>query len=89
MVKILESMTVEVVEDPKLEVDDKSELGPEIVAELVSLQEEIFSRPTEVVELPIETLIYIFQQSLLWSRAYYGANTIFDSYEDLIIIKIA
>ena len=52
MVKILESKAVEVVEDPELEpeFDEKSE----VVVELVSLQEKIFSHPPEVVELPIE-----------------------------------
>ena len=49
--KMLERKTVEVVKD--------SELGPEIIAKLVSLQGEIFSRLTEVVELPSETLIDI------------------------------
>ena len=49
MGKILESMTVE---DPKLEpeVVDKPGSGPEVVAVLVSLQEEISSRPTEIKE---------------------------------------
>jgi len=39
------------------EIDDKPESGSEVVAELVSLQEEISPWPTKVVELPIETLI--------------------------------
>ena len=49
MVTMLENKAVEVVED--------SELGPEVVAELVSLQEELSSRPTKVIELPIESLL--------------------------------
>ena len=40
---------VEVVEEPKPR--------PEVAADLVSLQEEISSRPTEIVDLPIETLV--------------------------------
>jgi len=46
MVKI-ESKVIEVVEDlePELEVDDKPESGPEVVAELVTLQEEISHSP--------------------------------------------
>ena len=58
MVTMLEYKAVEVVED--------SELGPEVVAESVSLQEELSSRPTKVIELPIETLVDL-QQSPLWS----------------------
>ena len=58
MVKILKNKVVEVVEDPKPEPEvDKPELGPEIVAELVSLQEEISSRPMKVVELYVKTLV--------------------------------
>ena len=58
MVKILESKVVEVVEDSKLEPKvDKPKPGSEVVAELVSPQEKIFFRPTEVEELPIETLV--------------------------------
>jgi len=55
MMKMIESKAVEVVEDPeaKIEVDDK----PEVVVELVSLQEEVSPRPTKVVELPIDTLV--------------------------------
>ena len=58
MVNMLESKAIEVVENPKSkpEVDNKPESRPEVIVELVTLQEEIFSRPTEVVELPIETL---------------------------------
>jgi len=51
MVKMLKRKAVEVVEDPKS--------GSKIIAKLVSLQGEIFSRLTEVVELPSETLIDI------------------------------
>ena len=51
MRKILESKAVVVVGD------SESEPGPEIIAELVSLQEEISSRPTEVEELSIETFV--------------------------------
>ena len=56
MVNMLESKAVEVVKD--------AEPAPK-VAELMSLQEEIFPWPTEVVELPIETLV-VFQQIPLW-----------------------
>jgi len=57
MVNMLESKTIEVVEDPESEpeVDNKPESRSEVVAELVTLQEEINSRPTEVVEMPIKT----------------------------------
>ena len=58
--KRLESKTVEVIEDPEPQpkVNDKPELkpGPEVV-KLVSQQEEISPWPTEVVELPIKTLV--------------------------------
>ena len=52
MGKILENIAVE---DPKPEskVVDELESGPEVVTELLSPQKEIFSRPTEVEELPI------------------------------------
>ena len=55
MVKMLESKTVEVVEDPepKPKVD---KLRPKVVAELVS-QQEISPRLMKVVELPIEILV--------------------------------
>ena len=46
---MLESQTVEVVKNPESE--------PEVVTELVSLQERILSWPTAVVELPIETFV--------------------------------
>jgi len=49
MVKMLESKSVEIDEDSKSE--------PKVVAELVSLQKEISSQPTEVVELPIEIIV--------------------------------
>ena len=57
MTMMLESRLIKVHEnsEQELEVDDKSE--PEIVAKLVSLQEQIFSRPTEIIELPIETIV--------------------------------
>ena len=54
-----------------------SQRQPEIVAELVSLQEEISSWPTEIVELPIETLVVLPAERT-------GASTIFNSYEGLI-----
>ena len=61
MIKILESNATEVVKDlkPELEIDDKLEPGPEpeVIAELVPLQEEIFFRSTEVEKLPNETLV--------------------------------
>ena len=56
MGKILESMADEDSE-PKSKVVDKQESGPEAVAELVLPQEEIFSQPTEVEELPTETIV--------------------------------
>jgi len=57
MVKILESKAVDVVEDPEpeSEVDDKLEPEPEVTE--LSLQEEIFLRLTEAVEILIETLV--------------------------------
>jgi len=57
MVKMLERKVVEIVEnlEPEPELDNKP--GPEVVAELMSLQEEIFSQPMEVVELSIETIV--------------------------------
>ena len=63
MGKILESMADEDSE-PKSEVVDKQESGPEAVAELVLPQEEIFSQPTEVEELPIETLLDLSAESI-------------------------
>ena len=53
MMKMVGSKAIEVVKDskPELKVNDKS--GPEVVAKLVSLQEEISSQPIEVVELPM------------------------------------
>jgi len=67
IMKILESKTIEIIEDPKSEpeVDDKLEPGPEVITELVSLQEEIFFRPTEIEELPIETLVDLSAQPTL------------------------
>jgi len=56
MVKIPGSKAIEIVEDPE-PVNDKPKSGPEVVAELVSPQEEIFPRPTKVIELPIKTLV--------------------------------
>ena len=53
MVKMLESKAVEIIENPKLEP------VLEVIAELVSLQEEISPRLTEVICLPIETLVYL------------------------------
>jgi len=66
MVKMLESKAVKVVEEPEPKVDVKPEPGPEVIAESVSLQEEIFSHLMKIVELPIETIVD-FQQRLLWS----------------------
>ena len=63
MGKILKSMAVKVVVDPEPPVLVETEFvenlksEPEVVVELVSLKEEISSRPTEVEELPIETLV--------------------------------
>ena len=51
MMNKLESKAVEIVEDSELES------GLKVIAELVSLQEEISPRPTKVVESPIETLV--------------------------------
>jgi len=65
--KMLESKTIEVVEDPEPEpeVDDKSEPGPEVVDELMSLQEEISSQSTKVVELHIEILVDLSAESTM------------------------
>jgi len=56
MVKILESKTIEVVEDlksvPKV---DKPKQGQKVIE--LSLQEEIFSRSTKVEKLPNETFV--------------------------------
>jgi len=60
---ILKSMTIE---DQEPEVVNELESGLEVVTELVSLQEEISSRPKKIVELPIETLVDL-PTSLLWS----------------------
>ena len=57
MVKMLKRKAVEIVEDSQ---------EPEVVTELVSLQKEIFSQPTEVVEFPVETLVDL-PADLLWS----------------------
>ena len=53
--KILKSMAVD---DPELEpkVVDEPESGPKVVTKLVSLQEEICSRLTEVEEPPLRSL---------------------------------
>ena len=50
--------------EPEPKVDDESEPGPEVV-ELMSPQEEIFSRLITVEELPIETLVDSLAE-LLW-----------------------
>ena len=55
MVKMLEHKAIEVVEDPKPKVDDKS--GSEVVTELAPLQKEVSSWFTEVEELPNEIFI--------------------------------
>jgi len=67
MVKILESKMLEIVEDPEPapEVDDKLVVGPEVVAELVLLEDEIFSWPMEVIELPIKTLVNLSTESIM------------------------
>ena len=67
MVKMLESKTVEVIKDPKSkpEVDDKPKSGPEVIAELITLQEEIFSRPTKVIELLDKTLVDLPAESTM------------------------
>ena len=67
MVKMLENKAVEVVEDPEPEpeVDENLESGPEVIAELVTLQEEISSRPTEVVDLPIDTHVDLLTELTL------------------------
>ena len=44
-------------DNPEPEVYDKPELGPEVIAESVSHQEEIFPQPMEVEELHVETLV--------------------------------
>ena len=52
MVKMLESKTVEIIEDLKSEpeIDDKLESGPKAVDELAPLHEEVSSLYTEVEE---------------------------------------
>jgi len=62
--KILDSMIVKYPK-PKPEVDVEPEPWPEVIAELVSLQEEISSRPIEVEELPIETLVDLPAQPVM------------------------
>ena len=64
---MLESKVIEVVVYPKPE--------PEIIAELVTLQEEISSQPTKIVELSIET------PCRSSSRAHLRGSTFFGSYE--------
>ena len=59
--KTLESMTVE---GPESEVDEP-ESGPEVVAELVSPQEDISSWPIEVEDLPTETLVDLLAESTM------------------------
>ena len=75
--RILESMAVKVTdpEPPALVVieivdDLESELGVEeseveVIAELAILKEEISSRPTEVEEFPIETLVDLPKESTI------------------------
>ena len=69
MVKMLESRTVKVVDnpesvpeiddnlEPKPEVYDKLEPRPEVIVESVSQQEEVSLQPMEVEDLPIDTLV--------------------------------
>ena len=54
MMKMLKRKATEIVEDLESEINDKS--GSEVVTELTSLLEEVFSRSTEVEELPNEIL---------------------------------
>ena len=54
MVKMLKSKAIEVIGDPESE-SEVVKLRTQVVTELVSQQEEIFSQPMKVVELPIET----------------------------------
>jgi len=56
MMKILKSKAIEVVD---------SEPEPKVVAELITLQEEISSRPTEVVELHIKTHVDLLAEPTL------------------------
>ena len=67
IVKILKSKALNVVEDleTELKIDDKAEPGPEVVAELVPLQEEISFRFTEVEQLPNETLVNLLAEPTL------------------------
>jgi len=63
--KILESKAVKIIEDPKSEPEFDDEPGSEIIARLVSMKEEIFSRSTYVGELPIETLVDLLAEPSL------------------------
>ena len=67
MMNMLESKAIEVVEDPESEpeVDDKPESWSEVVAELITLQEEINLRPTEVVEMPIKINVDLLAEPTL------------------------
>jgi len=65
MMKKVENKAAKVVEDSELEPD------LEVVTELVSLQEEIFSRSTKVVEVLIETLVDLSAQPTLELAAFF------------------
>ena len=65
MMKKVENKAAKVVEDSELEPD------LEVVTELVSLQEEIFSRSTKVVEVLIETLVDLSAQLTLELAAFF------------------
>ena len=58
MMKMLQSKAVDVAEgsEPEPEVNNKPEPKPEVVPELVSLQEKISSQSTEIVKLPLTPL---------------------------------
>ena len=58
---ILES-TIAEDQEPEPKVVDETEPGPKFVVELVSLQEDIFLQPTQVIELLIETLINLLAE---------------------------
>jgi len=61
MLKMLESKTVEAVNNLKSEpeVDDNPEPEPKVITESVAQQEEISPQPMKVEELHVETLVYL------------------------------
>ena len=45
------------IQNQSQKIYDKPELGPEVIAELVSQQEETFPQLMEFEELPVNTLV--------------------------------